>query len=198
MNKNILMALMLMSTSVFADGSGSIGYGSDYIFRGASQAGTPVVHASYTVESEGFYLGAWASQVDFGDTTSREIDYFGGYNLAVTDKVSLDVGYIRYTYDALVESIEELYIVASFGGLSLGAFQDLDTDDTYAEVGYDLWFVPVVDVKVIYGLYDKDNTFAMLNVTKDVGNYTFGLLIGDDVLDGTASDSLTASITLNF
>lgn len=192
------MALMLMSTSVFADGSGSIGYGSDYIFRGASQAGTPVVHASYTVESEGFYLGAWASQVDFGDTTSREIDYFGGYNLAVTDKVSLDVGYIRYTYDALVESIEELYIVASFGGLSLGAFQDLDTDDTYAEVGYDLWFVPVVDVKVIYGLYDKDNTFAMLNVTKDVGNYTFGLLIGDDVLDGTASDSLTASITLNF
>jgi len=198
MNKNILMALMLMSTSVFADGSGSIGYGSDYIFRGASQAGTPVVHASYTVESEGFYLGAWASQVDFGDTTSREIDYFGGYNLAVTDKVSLDVGYIRYTYDALVESIEELYIVASFGGLSLGAFQDLDTDDTYAEVGYDLWFVPVVDVKVIYGLYDKDNTFAMLNVTKDVGNYTFGLLIGDDVLNGTASDSLTASITLNF
>lgn len=192
------MALMLMSTSVFADGSGSIGYGSDYIFRGASQAGTPVVHASYTVESEGFYLGAWASQVDFGDTTSREIDYFGGYNLAVTDKVSLDVGYIRYTYDALVESIEELYIVASFGGLSLGAFQDLDTDDTYAEVGYDLWFVPVVDVKVIYGLYDKDNTFAMLNVTKDVGNYTFGLLIGDDVLNGTASDSLTASITLNF
>jgi len=198
MNKNILMALMLMSTSVFADGSGSIGYGSDYIFRGASQAGTPVVHASYTVESEGFYLGAWASQVDFGDTTSREIDYFGGYNLAVTDKVSLDVGYIRYTYDALVESIEELYIVASFGGLSLGAFQNLDTDDTYAEVGYDLWFVPVVDVKVIYGLYDKDNTFAMLNVTKDVGNYTFGLLIGDDVLNGTASDSLTASITLNF
>jgi hypothetical protein len=38
----------------------------------------------------------------------------------------------------------------------------------------------------------------MLNVTKNVGDYTFGLLIGEDVLDGTASDSLTASITLNF
>ena len=192
MNKNILMALMLMSTSAFAGGSGSIGYGSDYIFRGASQAGTPVVHASYKVESEGFYLGAWASQVDYGDTTSREIDYFGGYNLAVTDKVSLDVGYVRYTFDANIDSSEELYVIASFGGLSLGAYH------TYAEIGYDLWFVPVVDVKLIYGLRDEDDTFAMLNVTKNVGDYTFGLLIGEDVLDGTASDSLTASITLNF
>ena len=196
--KNILLGLLVLSTSAFAGGSGSICYGSDYIFRGASQAGTPVVHASYTVESEGFYLGAWASQVDFGDTTSREIDYFGGYNLAVTDKVSLDVGYVRYTYDANIDSLEELYVITSFGGLSLGAYQDLDTDDTYAEIGYDLWFVPVVDVKLIYGLRDEDDTFAMLNVTKNVGDYTFGLLIGEDVLDGTASDSLTASLSYNF
>ncbi len=71
---------------------------SDYVFRGASQSNENFalsggVDATYG----GFYVGGWASQVDFGDDTSAEIDTYGGYR-AEAGGFALDFGVIGYFY----------------------------------------------------------------------------------------------------
>jgi len=70
----------------------------------------------YSFDS-GFYLGIWASNVDFGSnletvenaagetvlvnetsSTSTEIDVYGGYAVEIADGVELDLGYIYFVY----------------------------------------------------------------------------------------------------
>lgn len=199
MNKLLLTALslMLLSTPTFADVSGFVGYSSDYIWRGQSQSGKPVKSFGLEAETEGLYLGVWGSEVNFtGETTSRELNYYGGYDLSITDNVSLDVGYIRYVWDSVYDSVEEVYASVSVGGLSITGFQDLDTHDIYGEVTYDLWFVPLVDAKFIYGTFDKqgNDSFYMLRGAKTIKDTTFYMLVGQKVFKNTAVDSLTIGI----
>ena len=52
----------------------------DYVFRGASQTdGGAALQGGVDADWGGFYLGSWASNVDFGDDTDAEIDLYGGY-----------------------------------------------------------------------------------------------------------------------
>lgn len=206
-----LLALVL-STFVTADGvkfSGDVNYASDYIFRGASQAGSSAISVSGVVSDlpAGAYIGVWGSEVDFsslGDSeTSREVDYFAGFVTPITDNVSIDLGYIRYQYDGIVEDIEEVYAVLDWGNLKTSYYQDTNTHDSYAEVAYSLgWlFDNTVNVSVIYGLFDEENTFTMLKASKNFGSqdqWTFGVLVGEDVFEGTAMDSIKTSLNYNF
>jgi len=189
--------------------SGDINYASDYIFRGVSQAGKPVVSVSAVVSDlpAGAYVGVWSSDVDFsrdGDSeTTREVDFFGGFVTQIADNLTVDLGYIRYQYDGIVDDIEEVYAVVNWGNLTLSNYTDTNTHDNYAEVGYSFgWlFGDAFDVSFIYGLYDEDDTFTMLSASKNFGSsdqWTFGVLIGEDVLDGQASNSIHASINYNF
>ncbi len=71
---------------------------SDYKFRGVTQTmGDPAISAGVDVASGKAYFGAWASNVDFGDDTSAEIDVYGGYKPTV-GAVTLDFGLIYYSY----------------------------------------------------------------------------------------------------
>jgi uncharacterized protein (TIGR02001 family) len=203
MNKLLLTALslMLFSTPTFADVSGFVGYSSDYVFRGKSQSGKPVKSFGLQAETEGLYVGVWGSEVNYtGDTTTRELNYFGGYDLSITDNVSLDVGYIRYVWDSVYDSVEEVYASVSVGGLSITGFGDLDTHETYGELTYKLWFVPLVDAKFIYGTFDKQgkDSYVMLRGAKTINDTTFYMLVGQNVLKNTAVDSLTFGIEYSF
>ena len=55
--KNILLGLLVLSTSAFADVNGSIGYSSDYMWRGVSQsAGASSLNAGIELDSNGFFV----------------------------------------------------------------------------------------------------------------------------------------------
>jgi uncharacterized protein (TIGR02001 family) len=82
--------------------SGNIAVTNDYVFRGftqsnedfAVQGGVHLGHAS------GFYIGTWASNVEFGDTdTTVEIDFYGGFAGTFANSIfSYDIGAIYYMY----------------------------------------------------------------------------------------------------
>lgn len=71
---------------------------SDYVFRGASQSDESLaVQGGVDATIGGFYAGAWASPVDFGDDTSAEIDAYGGYRTEAGG-FALDFGVVGYFY----------------------------------------------------------------------------------------------------
>jgi uncharacterized protein (TIGR02001 family) len=74
----------------------------DYDFRGVSQtAGDPALQAGITyTHASGAYVGAWASNVQFGPGDPNvEMDFFGGFAGGdATKSVGYDVGIIYYTY----------------------------------------------------------------------------------------------------
>jgi uncharacterized protein (TIGR02001 family) len=74
---------------------------SDYILDGLSQTdGRPAFQPYLEVRfPRGFYVGAWMSNVDFGDGTDRiETDLYLGFRGAA-GRLSYDLTYYRYYYD---------------------------------------------------------------------------------------------------
>jgi uncharacterized protein (TIGR02001 family) len=122
MKKTILALAMLATSSVvqpaLADGeeggeekagpiSVTLTVTSDYRFRGQSQNSRDFAFQGsfdYATES-GFFVGAWASNIDFsdtGDTSSfMEVDFYAGYNFALSDDTS---GSLKATYYYYPES----------------------------------------------------------------------------------------------
>jgi uncharacterized protein (TIGR02001 family) len=82
--------------------STNIGFFTDYTFRGISygrergaiQGGIDYAHSS------GFYVGAWASNVEkdalAGNTV--ELDLYGGYATALTQDIGINVGFLQFYY----------------------------------------------------------------------------------------------------
>lgn len=71
---------------------------SDYVFRGVSQTlEDPAVSAGVDMTSGSFYAGAWASNVDFADSTDAEIDLYAGWRTEAAGW-TWDVGAVGYFY----------------------------------------------------------------------------------------------------
>jgi uncharacterized protein (TIGR02001 family) len=77
-------------------------YVSDYVFRGLRAADAsiqPSVEATYG----DFYAGIWysdaISQANATATFDSEADLYAGYNLAINETFSADLGVTRYTYN---------------------------------------------------------------------------------------------------
>jgi uncharacterized protein (TIGR02001 family) len=127
-----LAAFVLLATASAAHAefpgtfTGTVTATSDYNWRGVTQTSQdPALQGSvdYSMEN-GFYAGAWASNVDFGDCCDEEveIDLYTGFSGGET--VTWDVGFVYYWYP--------------------GA-DDLDFPEVYASVGYE-W----VEAKLSY------------------------------------------------
>lgn len=76
---------------------------SDYVFRGVSQTNRkPALQGGldYAFGDSGFYVGAWGSNVDFGDYDGPdiELDTFLGYSKDVSDDWNLDFSVLHYAY----------------------------------------------------------------------------------------------------
>jgi uncharacterized protein (TIGR02001 family) len=128
--------------------SGNIALTSDYRFRGISQTDEdPAVQGGFDVSFEpGFYLGTWASTVDFdandeanttGSYGNLEVDYYGGWKGPIGDSdFGVDVGYAYYQYPSdtvdPVGDYQEFYVKGSWTTLVLGVFY---SDDNYAKTG---------------------------------------------------------------
>lgn len=91
----------MLPTLANAELSSTVGIVSDYTFNGVSQTdNSPALQASLDYDATDFYVGTWASNVDFGedDDTVLEVDVYLGKYFEVTPAVGIDVGLSYYTY----------------------------------------------------------------------------------------------------
>ena len=199
--KNILLGLLVLSTSAFADVNGSIGYSSDYMWRGVSQsAGASSLNAGIELDSNGFFVGAWVGEVDFGDEATQERDLYLGYNLDVMDNLDVQLGLIQYRYDkGNYDTVEEGFVKVRYNNLKVAYYLDTDTENDYAHISYDLWFVNGVDASIGYGYHGEDDDFSTLTISKDINNFTLSALVMlDEAFENQTTDSVSFGLSYNF
>lgn len=120
----LTLAAALMSPIALAEVSGEISATNDYRFRGVSQsAGEVALQAGIDWSAEsGFYVGAWASNVDFDDKgtpleerngASVELDIYAGYAGSLSEEVEYDVTLYYYTYPG--DDVEQNYLDLNLG-----------------------------------------------------------------------------------
>lgn len=103
----ILLTSMLAGTAHAAVGA-NIGVTSNYLWRGVTQTDDAAAvqgGIDYSHES-GFYAGTWASNVDFGDNTSYELDVYAGFAGSFGDSFEYDLYYLYYAYPDADGSID--------------------------------------------------------------------------------------------
>ncbi len=113
---------------------------SDYVFRGVSQTDEdPAVQLGADFSfGPGFYLGVWASNVDFGSEVGAdvELDTYVGWATDFSDTVNLDISLLRYNYFGTNSGIDleynELITALGVGPVSftLGYTNDIYASDT--------------------------------------------------------------------
>jgi uncharacterized protein (TIGR02001 family) len=132
-NLRILAALGLLSAAGAANAelSSTWTLTNDYDFRGSSQsAKDPAVQASldFAMDS-GWYIGAWASNVDFGPDVDvdYEVDVYTGFSGGEEDGLGWDVGFVYYAYpDESDFNYPEIYGTLSYGIFSGGLYYSND------------------------------------------------------------------------
>jgi len=202
MKKLLTLLLAFSIMPVFAGINGNVGYTSDYMWRGQTQSlGGGAFQAGVDLDYEGFYVGAWASEVDFGDdSASLEYDLYGGYMFEVSDKLSMDVGVIQYRWDDNdIEMVEEVFV--KFSTPLVGFGYAVDTDDSekdYMELVLKAPFIKVVDVGFTYGRFPDDSNWKGLSVSKSWDKFDLGLMIMEDAKDGQFSDNVSLTLSYNL
>lgn len=146
---------------------------SDYRSRGISQTlGDPALQGGATlIHSSGLYLGAWTSNVDYGFDfkTRQEVDYYAGWYWQATDAISLDLGYLKYSYPKEGQfNMSEVYAILDLYGVKLGAYYSSDApnafgedqDTLYSYLGYSFALPAEVGLELRLGYNDvKDPAF---------------------------------------
>lgn len=99
MNKRTLIPALVIAAAAatpavsMAQGSGNIGYASDYVFRGIYQAASSAYAGADYATDSGFYVGTWWADVGLGTETDVYLGYSGG-----NDNVTYKIGYTGYYY----------------------------------------------------------------------------------------------------
>lgn len=98
--KYALVLMGLLATSVQAsDFSGSVGITSNYMSRGTEQNvyhdPAVMLFAQYT--KAGFYVSTFAANMNYGEGTKNELDFFGGYR-KTANAWTFDVGFASINY----------------------------------------------------------------------------------------------------
>jgi predicted porin len=121
-----LLAIALASAagaaSAQGDLSANVAVTNDYVWRGISQTDNNfAVQGGLDYTNGGFYVGGWASNVDFGTDADIEVDLYGGYIYPGEDDLDfLEVkAGLGYTVDALSAGVT--------------AYYDPDNENTYVE-----------------------------------------------------------------
>lgn len=139
-NVRILAALGLLGAAGAANAEVSTSWtlASDYNYRSFSQtAKDPALQGSVDFAAEnGWYVGAWASNIDFGDDVDAdiELDLYTGFSGETGTGMGWDAGIVYYSYPG--ES--DLNFFEIYGGLSYGMFSTkLWYSDEFAGEGGD-------------------------------------------------------------
>jgi uncharacterized protein (TIGR02001 family) len=129
-NVRVLTALGLLAAAGAANAGVSSTWTAtnDYDFRGNSQsAKDPALQGSIDyAHDSGWYVGAWASNVDFGTPDpDLELDIYTGFTKTLENKFGYDLGVVYYSYhtdpDPSVQYYE-VYAGVSYDWLKFKAF----------------------------------------------------------------------------
>jgi uncharacterized protein (TIGR02001 family) len=145
--------------------SASVALSSDYVWRGYSQNDNkPAISGSFDYgHASGLYAGTWASNVNFGDDTSIEIDIYAGYASEIGDTgISYDVGLLRYIYPGESYNWNELYASLGYSYFSVGVAHSGDVyasgeTGIYYSLGFDYDLPMGLALSAGYGYYDYDD-----------------------------------------
>ncbi len=200
----------------------NIALSTDYVFRGFSQTDeNPAISGGFDYAFDsGFYLGTWASNVDFGDDTSTEIDLYVGYAFDLTDFISLDLSAVQFIYPDETDSLnyEEYIASLGFGDASVGVvyspeYLGFDTSAVILNAGYSLGVTDSIslDFNVGYTKLDDETKGLIYEGSDDYLDYSIGLTVpfggvdlslvgyGTDVSDEKlADDRAVFSISKSF
>lgn len=198
--------------------SASVALTSDYVWRGISQThNDPAIQGQFDLShTSGFYLGAWASNVEFADgsQTSLELDAYAGFsrdtdfNGLLPTAITYDIGWLHYEFPASsMANINEIYFgmgVSPLENLNLSAYYYLDVhiENTFANGYVDLatdytlpdwaWGITLL---AHGGHYDRrdgaDNYWDWkFGAAKDIAGFNFELAYydTDDASAGNLSD----------
>ena len=176
----VASTLMTGATIASADDawstSANVALTTDYKFRGISQSDeSAALQGGFDVNHEsGFYVGAWASSVDFdsndGYDGSLELDYYLGYGSDIGDtEFSYDVGVMAYTYpgdNGDDGDYNEIYGSVAWKDLTVGVVYSDDyyaeTDEftyVYADYSFALPQEFSLDLHVGYNMLEEDGGF---------------------------------------
>jgi uncharacterized protein (TIGR02001 family) len=123
-NTRTLAALVMLTAAAGAAHAGVTStwtLTNDYDFRGISQsAKDPAVQASldYAADS-GWYVGAWASNVDFDSDVNYEVDLYTGYAGESEGGLAYDVGILYYAYP----DDSDINYIEAYGGVGYEWFE---------------------------------------------------------------------------
>jgi uncharacterized protein (TIGR02001 family) len=97
--------------------SGNVTLASEYIYRGITQTDHgPAIQGGFDFESDSFYAGVWASNVDFGDGTNVEADFYAGFTPSAGG-FDFDFGGLLYTYPGSPDAGGEQDFFEVYGGV---------------------------------------------------------------------------------
>ena len=156
--------------------SANLAVTTDYVFRGYTQTGEdPAIQGGLDwADSSGWYVGTWASNIDFGpgDDASVEVDIYGGYAWEAND-VSYDVGLLYYAYPG-ADSNSGYDFIEAYAGLGLdlkavslsGAVHY--TPDNFGETGAG-WYMTGGLSRGLTDALSVDANVGFSQVTEDFG-----------------------------
>lgn len=178
-----------VSTTASAEVSANVAATSNYLWRGLEQSGgkSAISGGIDWSDDKGLYAGAWASNADWAEGMTYELDFYAGFAGDFNEDVSYDVGFIYYAYpDAVSEAnadFSEVYGNVSVSGFTFGVAalaiaEDTDFGDSiYASVDYAFELKNGAEVAFHVGDYSGDwigneSTDFGASISKD--GFTFG------------------------
>ena len=206
--KNIFAAFLLMlSTTAFADLSGSATITNDYVWRGMTQGAENALQVGIDYNNDkGFYIGAWTSDVDFGGEVDREVNLYAGWSGALVYGVlDVTVGYIKYDYQGDAFDFEEYLVGFSSNGFTVNYYDTLDSDVYTIEAIYAVPFITVVDVELIgyeiggegTEVFGKFQDSVGLRLTKELNDkFSVGFNVGQDLVADSNYYAFSVSASL--
>jgi len=199
---SLLASTALTSTQTLAvEGlSANVAMTSNYLWRGLEQTnGAAAVSGGidYAADS-GFYIGTWASNADWADGMTYELDFYGGFGGNISETISYDLGFIYYAYPDETSGdadFSEIYASVSFDALTIGVAvltdgEGGDAGDTiYASADYAFSLANEAEVALHIGSYSGDwlaEDSVDYGISLSKSGFTFGASATD--LDGAAGD----------
>lgn len=189
--KNLLsIALAGVSVAAVAEdwtGSANVAFTSDYMFRGISQTDDmPAVQGGFDVNhASGFYIGTWASNVQFHTGESAEFDLYGGYANSFSNGLGYNLGVLGYFYPGADDAGAEHDYQEYKAGLSY-TFEDVSMSPalgatvyyspeywgeignaTYYDLSLGLTLMDNLGMKLHWGLQDLDEDQAGVDSYQD-------------------------------
>ncbi len=209
----VAISALAVCGSAAAELSANIGATSNYVWRGVTQTDDAAAISGgldYAHDS-GLYAGLWASNVDFDDDTTAEVDLYGGFANEFDNGLGYDIGLLYFAYPGAGPSPgDELDFLEVVGALSFGPVtagvnytvwkenDDADENDVYYHVSASTEVAPTWSLGATVGYYDFDDdtdyTHGQVDVTKsagELGDFTLSVSVAEDDDDlGIDGDTL--------